>query len=76
ATLAVAAPLPLSSREREIALLVSEGLSNRQIADALTMSVRTVEGHIYRACNKLGTSTRTELGRLVAQFAPASLSRH
>ena len=68
ATQTVATPLPLSSREREIAVLVSEGMSNKQIADALTMSVRTVEGHIYRACNKLGTANRTELGRLVAQF--------
>ena len=70
ATQAVAAPLPLSSREREIAVLVSEGMSNKQIAEALTMSVRTVEGHIYRACTKLGTANRAELGHLVAQYAP------
>lgn len=70
ATQAVAAPLPLSSREREIAVLVSEGMSNKRIAETLTMSVRTVEGHIYRACTKLGTANRAELGRLVAQFAP------
>lgn len=72
ATRAVVAPLPLSSREREIATLVSEGLSNKKIADVLTMSVRTVEGHIYRACNKLGTANRAELGRLVSEFAGPS----
>jgi DNA-binding CsgD family transcriptional regulator len=37
------------------------GLSNRQIAERLTVSVRTVEGHLYRACSKLGAGDRTEL---------------
>lgn len=67
ATRAAATPLPLSNREREIASLVSQGLSNREIAEALTMSVRTVEGHIYRACGKLGFTNRSELGRLVSR---------
>lgn len=66
ATRAAALPLPLSGREREIANLICQGLSNRQIADALTVSVRTVEGHIYRACSKLGLDNRNELGRLVS----------
>lgn len=65
ATRAAATPLPLSSREREIAGLIGQGLSNRQIAETLTVSVRTVEGHIYRACVKLGLGNRIELGRLV-----------
>lgn len=69
ATRAVATPLPLSSREREIATLVAEGLSNREIAETLTMSVRTVEGHIYRACTKLGAANRGELARIVSEFA-------
>ncbi len=60
------APLPLTNREREIAALVREGLSNKQIAETLTMSVRTVEGHIYRACAKLGLANRAELATLVA----------
>ncbi len=54
-------PLPLSDREREIASLVREGMSNKEIAETLVMSVRTVEGHIYRACNKLGLASRGEL---------------
>ena len=45
-------PLPLTVREREIANLVAAGLTNRDIADRLTVSVRTVEGHLYRACTK------------------------
>ncbi|CCH87016.1 Regulatory protein (modular protein) [Modestobacter italicus] len=60
--LSVAArPLPLTSREREIAALAARGLSNRDIAERLTVSVRTVEGHLYRAGRRLGVSTRTAL---------------
>ena len=58
-------PLPVSSREREVAGLVAAGLSNREIADQLTVSVRTVEGHIYRACIKLDAADRDELARIV-----------
>lgn len=60
-----AQPLPLTAREREIANLVAAGLSNRQIADRLTVSVRTVEGHLYRACIKLDVTDREELGDLM-----------
>jgi DNA-binding CsgD family transcriptional regulator len=70
ATREVATPLPLSNREREIAALVRDGMSNKDIADTLTMSVRTVEGHIYRACIKLGVANRTELAGLIKQFTP------
>ena len=45
--------------------MIRDGLSNRQIAENLTMSVRTVEGHIYRACAKLGLANRSELAALV-----------
>src|SRR6185369_9352555 len=44
-----AQPLPMTTREREIASLAAQGLSNREIADRLVVSPRTVEGHIYRA---------------------------
>ena len=60
-----ARPLPVSAREREIAGLVAAGLSNRDIADQLTVSVRTVEGHIYRACIKLDVADRDELAKIV-----------
>jgi ATP/maltotriose-dependent transcriptional regulator MalT len=62
---ALAAPLPLTRREREIATLAGGGLSNRQIADRLVVSVRTIEGHLYRACAKLGVSDRSELAPLL-----------
>lgn len=60
-----ARPLPVTSREREIAALIARGLSNRQIAERLTVSVRTVEGHIYRACIKLDIADREELAKIV-----------
>lgn len=58
-------PLPITAREREISALVARGLSNREIAERLTVSVRTVEGHIYRACIKLDVADREALARLV-----------
>jgi DNA-binding NarL/FixJ family response regulator len=62
-------PLPVTAREREIAALAAEGLSNREIAERLTVSVRTVEGHIYRACIKLDVADRDELAKIVRQDA-------
>jgi DNA-binding CsgD family transcriptional regulator len=61
----IATPLPLTDREREIVTLAASGLSNRQIAQRLVISVRTVEGHLYRACAKLGVSSRAELTTLL-----------
>lgn len=58
-------PLPLSAREREIVTLAARGLSNREIAERLTVSVRTVEGHLYRAGHKLGVSERTAFTALL-----------
>jgi DNA-binding NarL/FixJ family response regulator len=58
-------PLPISEREREVALLIAQGLTSREIAEQLVVSTRTVEGHIYRACIKLDVSDRDELAALV-----------
>jgi DNA-binding NarL/FixJ family response regulator len=62
-------PLPLTDREREIVLLLGQGLSNRDVAERLTVSVRTVEGHIYKAMAKTGTASREELAALLNQRA-------
>jgi DNA-binding CsgD family transcriptional regulator len=59
-------PLPLTDREREIVLLLGHGLSNRDVAERLTVSVRTVEGHIYKAMAKTGTTSREELAALLS----------
>jgi DNA-binding CsgD family transcriptional regulator len=67
ATRAAATSLPLTGREREIATLIADGLSNKEIAEALTVSVRTVENHIYRACSHLGVATRLEVACLIRE---------
>ena len=55
----------LTRRERQIVALAISGLSDREIADRLTVSVRTVEGHLYRAYSKLGVSSREQLSSAV-----------
>jgi DNA-binding CsgD family transcriptional regulator len=60
-----ARPLPLTDREAEIVMMIGEGLSNRAMAERLTVSVRTVESHIYRAMAKTGTTGRDELAALI-----------
>lgn len=60
-----AQPLPLTDREREIVTLLGQGLPSRAIAERLTLSTRTVEGHIYRAMAKTGTTNRDELAALL-----------
>jgi DNA-binding NarL/FixJ family response regulator len=57
--------LPLSEREREVAALIGLGLSSSAIAERLTLSVRTVEGHIYRAMGKTGAADREELAAML-----------
>ena len=59
-------PVPFTDREREIVMLIGEGLSNRAVAERLTVSVRTVESHIYRAMAKTGTTSRDELAALIS----------
>jgi len=52
----------LTEAEARVAKLAAAGRTNREIADTLFMSVRTVEGHLSRAYAKLGVRSRTELG--------------
>ncbi|KHL02274.1 helix-turn-helix transcriptional regulator [Sinomonas humi] len=58
---AMLASLRLSRREQDVVDLAVEGLSDRQIADRLHLSVRTVEGHLHRSYAKLGIRSRDEL---------------
>jgi DNA-binding CsgD family transcriptional regulator len=58
---AVQAASPLTPREREIAELISGGLTNRAIASRLVLSERTIEGHVRSALAKLQLTNRTEL---------------
>jgi predicted ATPase/DNA-binding CsgD family transcriptional regulator len=56
----------LTRRESEIAELVAEGLTNREIAERLVMAQRTAEGHVARILGKLGFTSRTQLASWVA----------
>jgi len=58
---------PLSRRQREVALLAAQGATNAEIADALSLSVRTVESHLYAAFAKLGLTAREELNAVLVR---------
>ena len=51
---------PLSVRELEVLRLVTAGLSNREIAEQLVISLGTAKTHIHNLCGKLGVRNRTE----------------
>ncbi|WP_344218633.1 ATP-binding protein [Kribbella sancticallisti] len=51
----------LSSREAEVAALVAEGLTNRQIAERLVISERTAQNHVQHILTKLGFATRSQI---------------
>ncbi|HEY8980998.1 MAG TPA: LuxR family transcriptional regulator [Streptomyces sp.] len=59
----------LTARQRQIVTLAAAGLSNRQIAERLTLSIRTVGNHLYSAYTRLGASDRGALPGLVEQPA-------
>ncbi|HEX5819434.1 MAG TPA: LuxR C-terminal-related transcriptional regulator, partial [Gemmatimonadales bacterium] len=56
----------LTRRESEIAALVAEGLTNREIAERLVMARRTAEGHVARILGKLNFTSRAQLAAWVA----------
>jgi DNA-binding NarL/FixJ family response regulator len=56
----------LTRRERDVALLAARGLANRQIAERLVLSVRTVESHLAQTYRKLGVKDRKELADILA----------
>jgi two-component system response regulator DesR len=58
------APTPLGEREREVLKLVEEGRSNKEIADALSLSPGTVRNYLHEAAQKLGAGNRIEATRI------------
>jgi DNA-binding CsgD family transcriptional regulator len=56
-----AGPSPLTERELEVAALVAEGLTNKEVATRLRLSVRTAENHLLNVMNKLGLDNRAQV---------------
>jgi DNA-binding CsgD family transcriptional regulator len=63
----------LTASERRVAELASEGLTNREIAQTLFVTIRTVEGHLTNVFRKLDLASRDELGE--ALHAPLAGAR-
>lgn len=64
------ASAPLTRREREVADLVAEGMTNKEIAARLTISRRTAEGHVDRILTKMGFTSRAQIAAWVATHRP------
>jgi non-specific serine/threonine protein kinase len=62
-----ASSLSLTRREGQIAVLVADGLSNRQIAAELVIAPRTAEGHVEKILSKLGFTSRAQIAAWVAE---------
>ncbi len=56
-----AGPSPLTDRELEVAALIAEGLTNKEVATRLRLSVRTAENHVLNVMNKLGLDNRAHV---------------
>jgi len=60
--------VPLTAREREIVLLVADGMSTKEVAERLFLSARTVSNHLQNAYTKLGISKRSELAAALSRL--------
>ena len=68
-------PSALTSRELEVATLVAEGLTNRQIADRLVISERTAQNHVQHILTKLGFTSRSQIAAWTAGLAAPARRR-
>ena len=66
----------LTSREREVASLVAEGLTNRDIAERLVLGERTIETHVGNVLSKLGFSSRAQVAAWAVQAGLARPAPH
>jgi len=62
-------PVPLTRREQDVAALVTQGLTNREIGERLRVSERTVEAHLDRLRTKLGVRSRAQVAAWAARHA-------
>jgi DNA-binding CsgD family transcriptional regulator len=60
-------PSPLTGRELEVAALVAEGMTNKEVATRLRLSVRTAENHLLNVMNKLGLDNRAQVAAWYAR---------
>lgn len=60
---------PLTRRELELARLIAQGLTNREVATKLFIAERTVETHVTNMLNKLGLNSRTQLTRWILELS-------
>jgi DNA-binding CsgD family transcriptional regulator len=65
----------LSPREREVAELVVEGLTNKEVAARLVLSTRTVEGHVERILHKLNIGRRAQIATVLRGGADETTPR-
>jgi len=65
----------LTPQQRQIVLLAGRGLTNREIADRLFLSPRTVTSHLYRSFPKLGVAARYQLRDVIARVSGEDLSQ-
>ncbi|HEV2786268.1 MAG TPA: helix-turn-helix transcriptional regulator [Solirubrobacteraceae bacterium] len=72
ATAADARPQSLTKREREIAVLVTDRRTNREIAATLFLSDKTIESHLRNIFVKLGVSSRVDVARAVERESAAA----
>lgn len=62
---------PLTTREMEVAELIAQGMTNRQIAEQFVLSRRTVDGHVERILNKLGFNSRAQVATWLTELRNA-----
>jgi DNA-binding NarL/FixJ family response regulator len=56
----------LTSSERRVAEMAATGMTNREIAQALFLTIKTIESHLHAAYDKLGISSRQQIGSALA----------
>ncbi|MPY78855.1 MAG: LuxR family transcriptional regulator [Actinophytocola sp.] len=72
----VRADATLTRREREVASLIADGLSNKEIATKLVIARRTAEAHVEHILGKLGFSSRSQVAAWVAEQRGVEMSTH
>jgi DNA-binding NarL/FixJ family response regulator len=66
----------LTRREREVAAFVVRGLTNRQVAQELSISERTAANHVAKILKKLGLSSRTQIANWATETQPYAPERN